>query len=143
MSADPPAVARIWRGATRDEDRLSYRESLRADVADVRSAAGNLGVYVLERRVDGRAEFLFVSLWASAEAITAFAGPDPDRAVYFRDDERVLLELTPFVDHYEVVAEDRPAPRARRTAPSSDESAPRAAGRTGAGGWPGRDRDGR
>jgi hypothetical protein len=25
-------------------------------------------------------------------------------AVYFRDDERVLLELTPRVEHYDVVA---------------------------------------
>lgn len=107
-SPDRPTIARIWRGATREEDRLGYRESLRADLRDVRSAAGNLGVFVLERLADSRAEFLFISLWESMEAVVGFAGPDADRAVYFRDDERVLLELTPLVERYEIVALDWP-----------------------------------
>jgi hypothetical protein len=38
------------------------------------------------------------------DAVVRFAGSDVDRAVYFHDDERVLLELTPRVEHYEVVA---------------------------------------
>jgi heme-degrading monooxygenase HmoA len=99
-----PAIARVWRGATRGEDSRAYRESLRADLREVRSVEGNLGAFVLERAVDGRAEFQFVSLWESMDAVVGFAGSDADRAVYFRDDERVLLELTPRVEHYDVVA---------------------------------------
>jgi heme-degrading monooxygenase HmoA len=98
------AVARIWRGATRAEDAPGYRGSLRADLRDVRAVDGNIGAFVLERTTDDRAEFLFVSLWESMAAVVGFAGADADRAVYFRDDERVLLELTPRVEHYEIVA---------------------------------------
>jgi hypothetical protein len=40
------------------------------------------------------------------EAVVGFAGADVGRAVYFRDDERDLLELTPGAEHYDVVAAD-------------------------------------
>lgn len=99
-----PATARVWRGATREQDSRAYRDALRADLREVRSAKGNLGAFVLERTVDGRAEFQFVSLWESMDAVVSFAGSYVDRAVYFRDDERVLLELTPRVEHYDIVA---------------------------------------
>jgi heme-degrading monooxygenase HmoA len=101
---DRPAIARVWRGATREKDSRAYRDALRADLREVRSVKGNLGGFVLERTVDGRAEFQFLSLWESMDAVAGFAGPDVDRAVYFRDDERVLLELTPRVEHHQVVA---------------------------------------
>lgn len=101
---DRPAIARVWRGATGEEDSPAYRDSLRADLREVRSVQGNLGAFVFERRVDGRAEFQFVSLWESMDAVVGFAGSDIERAVYFRDDQRVLLELTPRVEHYQVVA---------------------------------------
>lgn len=97
-------IARIWRGETREEDGPSYRDPLRDDLREVRSTAGNLGAFILERTDAGRAEFLFLSLWESMDAVRGFAGADPDRAVYFRDDERVLLELTPHVEHWEIVA---------------------------------------
>jgi heme-degrading monooxygenase HmoA len=101
-----PAIARIWRGATREEDGRAYRDSLREDVREIRSAEGNVGAFVLERTDTGRAEFTFISLWESMDAVRGFAGADPERAVYFRDDERMLLELTPYVEHYEIVAAD-------------------------------------
>jgi heme-degrading monooxygenase HmoA len=101
---DRPAIARVWRGATREQDARAYRDALRADLGEVRSVKGNLGAFVLERTAAGRAEFQFVSLWESMDAVAGFAGPDVDRAVYFRDDERVLLELTPRVEHHQVVA---------------------------------------
>ena len=101
-----PAIARIWRGATREEDARDYRDSLRADLREVRAVGGNIGALVLEHTGDGQAEFLFVSFWESMEAVVGFAGADVDRAVYFRDDERVLLELTSRVEHYDIVAAD-------------------------------------
>ena len=101
-----PAIARIWRGATRKEDARDYRDSLRADLREVRSADGNVGAFILERTRDGRGEFVFISLWKSMDAVVGFAGLDVDRAVYFRDDEPVLLERTTHVEHYDVVAAD-------------------------------------
>jgi len=99
-----PRIARIWRGTTREADARDYRGSLRADLRAVRSVDGNVGAYALEHTGDGQADFLFVSFWESMDAVVAFAGSDIDRAVYFRDDEPVLLELTTRVEHYEVVA---------------------------------------
>lgn len=103
-----PTIARIWRGAIRSEDSPSCRLSLGDDLMKVRSYDGNLGALVLERAVDRGTEFLFVSLWQSMDDVARFAGTDIDRAVYFRDDRRVLLELAPRVDHYLVVEADIP-----------------------------------
>lgn len=45
-----------------------------------------------------------ISLWESMDAIRAFAGERPEKAVYFPEDERYLLELEPEVRHYEIGA---------------------------------------
>jgi heme-degrading monooxygenase HmoA len=72
-------------------------------VPDLRAIDGNRGVYVL-RRIDGdQAEFTFISLWDSMEAIRRFAGEEVDRAVYYPEDRDYLLALDPKVTHYEVM----------------------------------------
>jgi hypothetical protein len=50
-----------------------------------------MGVWVLRKLVNGRAEFL--SLWESFDAIRKFAGAEIDKAVYYPEDEKFLLEL--------------------------------------------------
>ena len=40
---------------------------------------------------------------SSTQAIAAFAGPDPDRAVFYPDDDRFLVERGERVDHFDVV----------------------------------------
>lgn len=42
----------------------------------------------------------------SEEAIRRFAGEDMERAVYYPEDERFLLEKNEHVTHYEVVFEE-------------------------------------
>jgi heme-degrading monooxygenase HmoA len=99
-------IARLWRGRTKAEDAEAYRDYLFATgVRSCRNTPGNCGVHVLRRVHGGVAEFVFVSLWESREAIHAFAGDDLERAVYFPDDTRFLLEMEPNVTHYEVFAE--------------------------------------
>jgi heme-degrading monooxygenase HmoA len=97
-------IARTWHGAVRAEDAERYhRYLLDTGLRDYRHTAGNRGVYVL-RRVEGEvAHFLLLTLWDSWEAIRAFAGNDPERARYYPEDERFLLELEPTVTHYEVL----------------------------------------
>jgi heme-degrading monooxygenase HmoA len=53
---------------------------------------------------DDRAEFVFLSLWDSEDAVRAFAGDDLLRARYYPEDERYLLFLDPHVRHFEVTA---------------------------------------
>ena len=98
-------IARIWRGVTPAEKSERFLQQLeKTGVRDCRATPGNRGVFVLRRAAEGRAEYLFISLWDSVEAIGRFAGPDIERAVYYPEDREFLLELEPHVAHYEVAA---------------------------------------
>ncbi len=99
-------IARIWVGRTKASDAdeyLSYLEE--TGLREYRATAGNRGVFVLRRIEEERAEFMLVSLWGSMDAVRAFAGPNPERAVYYPEDDRFHLEKTPNVLHYEVLVE--------------------------------------
>ncbi|HEX8693583.1 MAG TPA: hypothetical protein VF746_14265 [Longimicrobium sp.] len=98
-------IARLWQGATRAEDSERYTAYLEeTGVKECRATPGNRGVLVLRRVDGGRAEFLFASFWDSPEAVRAFAGDDVERAVYYPEDRRYLLELDPHVRHWEVAS---------------------------------------
>jgi heme-degrading monooxygenase HmoA len=96
-------IARIWRGATRAADAADYVEYLRGTgLKAYRSTPGNRGGWVLWRKVGDRAEFVTISFWASRDAVRGFAGDDIDRAVFYPDDDRFLIDKGLTVDHYEV-----------------------------------------
>lgn len=100
-------VTRTWGGATRTRDAEAYLDYLRrTGLKAYRNTAGNLGAACL-RRIDGdRAEFVVVSLWDSRDAIRAFAGADIERAVFYPEDDRFLVERDLRVRHYDVVFSD-------------------------------------
>lgn len=96
-------IARIWRGATEVRDAQAYVEYLReTGLKEYEETEGNRGAWILWREVDGRAEFLTVSLWDSRRSIQAFAGDDIDRAVFYPQDDRYLVDRELSVTHYEV-----------------------------------------
>ncbi len=98
-------IGRIWHGITRAEqakEYLSYIEE--TGLKEYRATRGNRGAWIL-RRIDGdAAEFLVVSFWEDFDAIRRFAGPEPEKAVYYPEDDRFLLGREPKVIHYEVAA---------------------------------------
>jgi hypothetical protein len=47
-----------------------------------------------------------VSWWTDYESIRLFAGNDVEKARYYEDDKRYLLELEPNVQHFEAWAFD-------------------------------------
>jgi len=97
-------IARTWHGvtpATKANDYLEYLK--KTGVPDYQSTAGNQGVYILRRIEDGRAHFFLFTLWDSFDAIKRFAGEDIEKAKYYPEDEKFLLELEPRVTHYEVL----------------------------------------
>ncbi len=99
-------IARIWRGVTPQSKSDQYFEYLmKTGIPDYRKTEGNLGVYVLRRTRDNRAEFLLISMWQSFEAIRRLAGEDSEKAVYYPEDSEFLLELEPRVTHYEVLVQ--------------------------------------
>jgi heme-degrading monooxygenase HmoA len=65
-------------------------------------------VTILLRSTGQGTEFLFTSRWDSWDAIRRFAGPEPEKAVYYPEDKDYLLSMDPHVEHFEV-AVDEPA----------------------------------
>jgi heme-degrading monooxygenase HmoA len=102
-------IARTWRGATRAQDAEAYLDYLhRTGFAEYRKIPGNRGVLGLRRIVNDRAEFFLVSLWESEEAIRQFAGDEIEKAVFYPEDERFLVDRDVRVAHYEVVYDAAP-----------------------------------
>jgi heme-degrading monooxygenase HmoA len=103
-------IARVWRGRTKAADGDEYLDFLeRKGLSGYAATPGHRGVYVL-RRADGRtAEFVLLSLWDSLDSVRAFAGDEVERAVYYPEDDRYLLEREPGVAHFEVPLAPRPA----------------------------------
>lgn len=98
-------IARIWRGFTRETDKDKYFQYLlETGLKEYAATPGNRGVWTLRRVRDGKTEFLLITLWDSWDAIKAFAGPDYEKAVYYPEDEKFLLEKEPFVSHYELLS---------------------------------------
>ena len=96
-------IARIWRGAVRDEDADEYVIYVRDTGIDhYRSTPGNLGAWILRRSDGERTEILTFFLWEDIDAVKAFAGDDPSAAVYYPEDDRFLVERSSTVDHYQV-----------------------------------------
>jgi heme-degrading monooxygenase HmoA len=97
-------IARIWTGIVRESDKDTYFEYLRqTGLGDYASIPGNRGIQVLRRLHDGKAEFTLITLWDSYDAIRAFAGADFEKAKYYSEDAKYLLQLDPYVKHYEVM----------------------------------------
>lgn len=100
-------IARIWKGAVAAADGDAYVAYLeKTGIAEYRATPGNRGVQVLRRDVDGKTEFVLITLWDSTEAIAAFAGDDIEAAVFYDEDDRFLVERDLRVAHYTVVTAD-------------------------------------
>ena len=97
-------VVRTWRGVTRAGDADAYAAYIEeTGLRALAETPGNEGVQ-LWRRIEGdRAEFVAASWWESREAIVAFAGEDIERAVFYPEDDRFLVERGETVAHHDVV----------------------------------------
>lgn len=96
-------IARIWRGITQADKADEYLAYLQeTGLKDYAATPGNRGVTVLRRVQGEHCEIMLVSLWDSMDAVRAFAGENPDKSVYYPEDDRYLLDMEPLVRHYEV-----------------------------------------
>ncbi len=95
-------IVRTWRGAVRAQDADSYFDYLRrTGFAEYAGTPGHVGTLGLRRTIAGRTEYLLLTAWTSPEAVRRFAGQDPDRAVFYPEDERFLIEADQTVGHFE------------------------------------------
>ncbi|HTA23220.1 MAG TPA: hypothetical protein VK763_06775 [Terriglobales bacterium] len=98
-------IARIWRGTTRESDKDTYFAYLQeTGLKEYAAIPGNRGVWTLRRVAGGKCEFTLISLWDSMDAIKAFAGADYEKAVFYPEDDKFLIERGPQVQHYEVLS---------------------------------------
>jgi heme-degrading monooxygenase HmoA len=96
-------IARVWRGITLADKADAYVAYLNeTGLKDYAKTPGNRGVTVLRRLRGEHSEIVLISLWESMAAVRAFAGENPERSVYYPEDEDYLLEMEPLVRHYEV-----------------------------------------
>ena len=96
-------VVRTWRGWTRPDDTDAYTEYiLGTGIVEYKAKPGNQGAYLVSRPDGDRTEFVTISFWDSRESIVAFAGDDIERAVFYHEDERFLIDRETTVKHFTV-----------------------------------------
>jgi heme-degrading monooxygenase HmoA len=98
-------IARIWQGRTRPGMGKAYQSYLeQTGLKDYKTTEGFKSVLVLTRDIGNETEYVLITLWQNMEAVRRFAGPEPERAVYYPEDDRYFSEeeRTPYVKHYEV-----------------------------------------
>jgi heme-degrading monooxygenase HmoA len=105
-------IARTWRGATNADDAEAYVQYLLdTGLAEFRQTEGNRGALAFRRINGDRAEFVVLSFWESEAAVRRFAGDDIEKAVFYPEDERFLVDRDTRVTHYEVVFDSAAIPQ--------------------------------
>ncbi len=102
-------ISRTWHGLVPKDKADGFAAYLNeTGVYDARRIPGNAAAYV--HRVDqgAYAHFFLCTVWASMEAIKAFAGLSPDIAVTYPEDAAFGLVSDPIVIHQEVAAPSNP-----------------------------------
>jgi len=95
-------ITRIWHGRTLTKDAAEYRNFvIETGVSDYKSVPGNLGVQIWQREEGDVTHIYTVSWWDNYDSIKQFAGEDFEKAKYYDNDKRYLLEFEPHVIHCE------------------------------------------
>lgn len=91
-------IMRIWHGITSREQADAHLEHLQQTALHaLAQQPGQRGAWVLRRIQGDRCEFQLLSLWDSLDSVRAFTGDQPERAVYFAEDDKFLLDMEPLV----------------------------------------------
>jgi heme-degrading monooxygenase HmoA len=99
-------IARLWHGWASPENADDYEALLRAGVLPgLERIDGYRGAYLLRRSAAEGIEFTTITLWASMEAVRAFAGDDVEAAVVPPEAQRLLSSFDDRSVHYEIVIE--------------------------------------
>jgi len=104
-------IARVWRGWTKRDAGDAYEAFLRTlfpALAD--RVPGFHGGYVLRRERGDEDEFLVITLFASLEAVRAFAGDEYEIPVIEPEAARLLSRGDELAAHCEVVTRSKLGP---------------------------------
>ena len=101
-------ISRQWRGLAHVNQAQNYVEHLlRHTFPALREIPGFVDASILSRVVANGVEFLIVTRWDSLEAITQFAGSDPETAVVPVEVVAMMLEYDRRVKHFEVITDEQ------------------------------------
>jgi heme-degrading monooxygenase HmoA len=97
-------IARLWRGRAADAAAADayVRHFTGTVTTDLKSLSGHRGAWLLRREVDGRTEFIALTLWESRASIEAFTGPDISKSVVEPEARAALSAFDDFATHYDV-----------------------------------------
>ena len=96
-------IARFWKGWTPRENADANERLLRGKVLPgLRSIDGYRGGYVLRHDGDDEVEFAVVNLFASLDAVRAFAGPEYTVPVFEPEARQLFSRVEPRARHYDV-----------------------------------------
>jgi heme-degrading monooxygenase HmoA len=97
-------IIREWRGRTSRDRAEAYPAHFRNLVLpELRGIAGFVGATLSCRDQGETVEYLVLTRWQSLDAIRAFAGDAPEKAVIEPGAVAALTDYDDFVRHYEVV----------------------------------------
>jgi heme-degrading monooxygenase HmoA len=88
-------IARVWHGWTSPANAPAYEALLRTKVmpGHLGEIAGYAGAQVLRREEGGEVEFAVTTYFHSLDAVRAFAGSDPEKAVILPEARRLLARF--------------------------------------------------
>jgi len=103
-------IARMWSGRARPEHADAYVSHLQQKtLPQLASIPGHRGAYILRRAPaggTGLVEFTVITLWESLDAITRFAGADPEAAVVPPEAQALLASYDDRAVHWEVAGRE-------------------------------------
>jgi heme-degrading monooxygenase HmoA len=95
-------ITRLWHGKTKKSDAEKYRQFvIETGIRDYTSIEGNLGAQIWQRDDGDITHIYTVSWWRDYESIKSFAGSDFEKAHYYEEDKKYLLEFELNVMHFE------------------------------------------
>jgi len=95
-------ITRIWHGRTKKEDADIYKQYvIDTGIQDYLKTEGNLDVEIWQGDEGNETHIFTVTHWDSFDSIKTFAGKNYQKAKYYPEDKKYLLELEPEVKHYE------------------------------------------
>ena len=96
-------IARTWRAQASPDKEDAYADHFTGSVVpSLKSLSGHRGAFLLRREIDGKVEFLAMTLWESRASIEAFAGKDIGRAHVEPEGRAALASFDDFAEHHDV-----------------------------------------
>ncbi len=102
-------IARIWHGTVPVPKGQEYLHLMRTiALPEYKSIVGNRGAWCLSRTEADLTHFEMLTFWDNTAAIQRFAGEDYTRARYYDFDPDFLIEMEPYVRHYNLYTATHP-----------------------------------